>query len=197
MLCLKFYLFSGFLGSGKTTIVTALTKHMVEQNHKKAMLIVNDVGDIGVDAKLMRKLDTDVYEIFGGCVCGQLGSLVPLLTELGDKYIVDVVLMEASGIAQPARFIDTIKRFLPVQAEIKVITIVDAERWFELHEVLTSLIESQIESAELVLVNKTDLVDEDKLSRVVKTVRKIKSEVDVLTVSANNSDDLLRVLEVI
>lgn len=194
---LKFYLFSGFLGSGKTTIVTALTKYIVEQKNKKAMLIVNDVGDIGVDAKLMRKLDTDVYEIFGGCVCGQLGNLIPLLTDLGKKYVVDVVLMEASGIAQPVRFIDTIRKFLPEQNEIKVISIADVERWFELHEVLTSLIESQIESAELVLVNKVDLVDKDTVNKVIQDIKKINPDADILAVSANNNNDVLKVLEVI
>ena len=153
------------------------------------MLIVNDVGDIGVDAKLMRKLDTDVYEIFGGCVCGQLGNLIPLLTDLGKKYVVDVVLMEASGIAQPVRFIDTIRKFLPEQNEIKVISIADVERWFELHEVLTSLIESQIESAELVLVNKVDLVDKDTVNKVIQDIKKINPDADILAVSANNNND--------
>ena len=43
---------------------------MVMEEHKKIMLIVNDVGDVGIDGSLMRRLDTDVYEIFGGCICG-------------------------------------------------------------------------------------------------------------------------------
>ena len=65
------------------------------------MLIVNDVG---IDGSLMRQLDTDVYEIFGGCICGQMGNLIPLLKGVGTKYDVEDILLEVSGIAQSEKF---------------------------------------------------------------------------------------------
>ena len=73
---MSLFLFSGFLGSGKTTMVVQIAKYFVEEKQAKVMLIVNDVGDVGIDAQLMRKMHTDVHELFGGCVCGQLGNLI-------------------------------------------------------------------------------------------------------------------------
>lgn len=194
---MQLYLFSGFLGSGKTTMVTEIARYLVEKKNEKVMLIVNDVGDVGIDAQLMRKLQTDVHELFGGCICGQLGNLVNLLLGIGDKYFVDTVIIEASGIAQPVRFIDTIKKFLPDQTNIQVITLADATRWEELYLVLETLITSQIESADLVVINKTDAVDKNILKSVIDDISGLKPGVEIMPISAYNHDDVYRVAEVI
>lgn len=191
------YLFSGFLGSGKTTMVTKLAKLLVEEKNEKVMLIVNDVGDVGIDAQLMRKLQTDVHELFGGCICGQLGNLVNLLNKIGEKYMVDTVIIEASGIAQPIRFIDTIHKFVPAQTRVEVISLADASRWEELRLVLDSLITSQINSAELIVVNKTDIVDEATLEYVIDDIKKMKADAKIITFSANNPEDIYKLAEVI
>lgn len=197
MLKLEFYLFGGFLGSGKTTLMTSLAKYLVEAENKKVMLIVNDVGDVGIDAKLMAKLHTDVHELFGGCVCGQISNLLRILEGLGSKYIVDVVLMEASGIAQPHRFIDTIRNFLPESFRVKVITLADAIRWFDLMDVLEPLISSQIKAADFILINKCDSVNIDNINSIAADIKKIKANVDILSISANKQDDIIKVAEVI
>lgn len=194
---MELYLFSGFLGSGKTTVVTSLAKHMTENNNKKVMLIVNDVGDIGIDAQLMRKLDADVFEIFGGCVCGQLGNLVNILSGIGSKYVVDIVLMEASGIAEPKRFISTIEQFVPEDMKVKTICLVDASRWLDLIQVIDTLLISQIMSSDLVLVNKLDAVDKETLDNVLTNIKSIKKNVPITSISAIDSKDLLNVMEVI
>lgn len=194
---MQLYLFSGFLGSGKTTMVTEIARYLVEKKNEKVMLIVNDVGDVGIDAQLMRRLQTDVHELFGGCICGQLGNLVNLLLGIGDQYFVDSVIIEASGIAQPVRFIDTIKKFVPDQTNIQVITLADATRWEELYLVMETLITSQIESADLVVINKTDAVDENTLKSVIDDITKLKPGVEILPISAYKQDDVCRVAEVI
>lgn len=194
---LKLYLFSGFLGSGKTTLVTALARKLVQEQKQKVMLIVNDVGDVGIDGQLMRQLDTDVFELFGGCVCGQLGNLVNLLQDVGIKYPVDLILMEASGIAQPVRFLDTIKKFGPEGMKIEVIALADAERWPDLRQVVGDLLASQIKTAQLVLINKIDLVEENQLQAVVSDIQSINPQARLLTVSLNEAADAARIAEVI
>jgi G3E family GTPase len=194
---LKLYLFSGFLGSGKTTLVTALAKKLVQEQNQKVMLIVNDVGDVGIDGHLMRQLDTDVFELFGGCVCGQLGNLVNLLQDAGTKYPVDIILMEASGIAQPVRFLDTIKRFGPEGMAIKVLALADAERWLDLRQVVGDLLASQIKTAQLVLINKIDVVDKDVVQKVETDIRTINAEARLMTVSVNDEANVARIAEVI
>lgn len=194
---LKLFLFSGFLGSGKTTLVTALAKKLVQEQNRKVMLIVNDVGDVGIDGHLMRQLDTDVFELFGGCVCGQLGNLVNLLQDAGTKYPVDIILMEASGIAQPVRFLDTIEKFGPDGMEIKVLALVDSERWSDLRQVVGHLLASQIETAQLVLINKVDVVDEAGLKEVEADIKSINAEVQLMNVSVQDEADVARIAEVI
>jgi len=160
------------------------------------MLIVNDVGDVGIDAQLMRQLHTDVHELFGGCICGQLGNLVNLLLGVGSKYDVQTVVVEASGIAQPARFMDTIRRFLPDNADIRVITLVDAERWADLRLVMDELMASQVQSADLVLVNKMDIVDQVTLDEVKADVQRLKPGVPMEFLSANQPAEVVRISEV-
>ena len=185
---LNLYLFCGFLGSGKTTMVVELAKYLVKEKQAKVMLIVNDVGDVGIDAQLMRKMHTDVHELFGGCVCGQLGNLVNLLIGIGDKYDVDTVLIEASGIAQPVRFIDTIKKFVPDDMNVHTVTLVDASRFEELTLVLTDLIESQINSADLAVINKIDAVTEEERQVVEAYVRKLRPDVEIVNLSSKNPE---------
>jgi len=195
---MELYLFSGFLGSGKTTMVMEMAKYLVEKKNEKVMLIVNDVGDVGIDAQLMRKLHTDVHELFGGCICGQLGNLVNLLLGIGEKYFVDSVVIEASGIAQPVRFIDTIYKFVPDRTNVKVVTLADATRWEELRLVLETLITSQIESADLVVVNKADAVDEETLRNVINDITCVKKPgVKIMPISAYSPGDVHQVAEVI
>lgn len=194
---MQLYLFSGFLGSGKTTLVTGLAKHLVEKCDKKVMLIVNDVGDVGIDAQLMRKLQTDVHELFGGCICGQMGNLITLLMGVGDKYIVDAVLLEASGIAQPSRFIDTIEALMPDNSYVKIVTLVDATRWEDLRLVVEDLVKSQVESAHLTLINKADAVDHNTITRVIGDVKTINPQTEIMVISTNKKEHVLKIAEVI
>lgn len=194
---MDFYLYSGFLGSGKTTIIMSAAEYLTSVKKKKVMLIVNDVGDIGIDAQLMKKLDTDVFEIYGGCVCGQLGNLIPILGGIGTKYMVDTVLMEASGIAEPMRFIETIKKFVPLNMTVKTITIVDATRWLDLIQVIDKLLISQINSADIVVINKLDAVNKKTLDEVISSIKHLKDDVNILSISAANPEDILGILEVI
>ena len=75
-------LISGFLGSGKTTLIIKLAQAATEAGRKTAIL-VNEIGQIGLDDQLMRQLDLDVYELLGGCICCTLSSgLVAALEKL-------------------------------------------------------------------------------------------------------------------
>lgn len=193
---MRLLLFSGFLGSGKTTLITTFARFLVESKGKKVMLIVNDVGDVGIDAQLMRKLNTDVHELFGGCICGQLGNLVNLLLGIGSKYDVETVIVEASGIAQPSRFIDTIRKFVPDEMDVRVVTLVDAERWSDLRIVMDELMESQVKAADLLLVNKVDTVDKGVLAAVIKDIESLRPLVPLFCLSANRAEEVFRIGEV-
>lgn len=194
---MQLYLFSGFLGSGKTTLILGFAKILVEHRNKKVMLIVNDVGDVGIDGQLMRQCNTDVYELFGGCICGQLGNLVNLLQKAGAEYVVDAIILEASGIAQPARFLDTIRKFGPDELQIKVIALVDASRWLELRQVVEDLVTGQVRTAEYIFVNKIDATDAVLLQEVINDIAGLKLKGKIIALSASKAEDILKIAEVL
>lgn len=190
-------LISGFLGSGKTTLVTTLAKTLIEKHNKKVLLIVNDVGEIGIDGQLMKQFNTQVYELYGGCICGHLPNMIHILQEVPEKYHVDHVLVEASGIAKPSNFVHTIIKHGPETMQTKVLALADAERWLELYEVLEPLLESQIKSASLIIINKIDLVTETQLQQVTEAVKTLNPEAQILKLSAYNPEDIAKLAEVI
>jgi uroporphyrinogen-III decarboxylase len=82
---MRLLLFTGFLGSGKTTLVIRLARFAVEHGQKVAIL-VNEIGEVGIDNQLMRRLDLNVWELLGGCICCTLSAdLVSTLQELPAK----------------------------------------------------------------------------------------------------------------
>lgn len=189
---------SGFLGSGKTTLVIALARQLVEREQRRVMLIVNDVGEIGIDGQLMRRLGADVYELFGGCICCQLGSdLVTLLQELTGKYPVDLILMEASGVAEPARIVDTVQRYGPPGLAIEVLALVDVTRWLEMRPVLEPLLNGQVLAAGWILVNKVDAATPKAITAVVDAIRSLHPPGEIITLAASREEDVARVARII
>ncbi len=154
---MRLLLVTGFLGSGKTTLIVALAKRATASGLRVAV-IVNEVGEVGIDGSVFRLGDLEVTEITAGCICCQIGvDLVVTLRDLETGFQPDLVIVEATGIATPEGVLDTLRRY-PVEtvAEIVTLTVVDATRCEALYEVLTPLIESQITGADLIAVTKSD-----------------------------------------
>jgi G3E family GTPase len=150
-------LFSGFLGSGKTTLVIKLAKYVVEQG-KKVAILVNEIGEVGIDNQLMRQLDLNVWELLNGCICCTLSAdLVSTLQQLDSDYAPDLVIIEPSGAADPKSILNALPYFKGTPFEsMQTISVLDPLRLEILIEVVTPLIVSQIGHADLVLVTKCD-----------------------------------------
>ena len=191
------HLFCGFLGSGKTTLAMGLARQWAVREKRKVLLIVNDAGDVGIDAQLMRRLDAEVFELFGGCLCGQMGNIAKIFQRLGSDLQVDDVLIEASGIARPAVFLTPLRRFLPAGAVVKVTALADAVRWQELRQVLEPLVESQIRTADIVLINKADEASPEAVAEVYRDVRHLNPDAVILSVAVRREADIRAIAEVI
>jgi G3E family GTPase len=150
-------LFSGFLGSGKTTLVIKLAKYVVEQGIK-VVILVNEIGEVGIDNQLMRQLDLNVWELLNGCICCTLSAdLVTTLQQLDSDYAPDLVIVEPSGAADPKSILMALPYYKGTPLEsIFTISVLDPLRLEILIEVMTPLIVSQIGHADLVLVTKCD-----------------------------------------
>lgn len=161
---MRLLLFSGFLGSGKTTLVIKLAQFAVEKG-KKVAILVNEIGEVGIDNQLMRQLDMNVWELLNGCICCTLSAdLVDTLQKLDSDYSPDLVIVEPSGAAEPRSILQALPYYKGSPLEsLQTISILDPQRLEILIEVMTPLIVSQIQHADLVLVSKCDLAKKEEI----------------------------------
>jgi G3E family GTPase len=154
---MRLLLFAGFLGSGKTTLILALARRAA-LDRSRVCVLVNEVGEVGIDGEVLRLGDLEVIEITGGCICCQIGvDLVRALRDLEREFRPGLVIVEASGIATPAGVLDSINRYPPATLNsLLIVTVVDPTRFEALYEVLTPLIEGQITGADHVVITKAD-----------------------------------------
>ena len=197
---------TGYLGAGKTTL---LNRILSEPHGKKYAVIVNEFGEIGIDNDLVVGADEEVFEMNNGCICCTVrGDLVRILDGLmRRKGKFDAIIVETTGLADPAPvaqtfFIDeNVGRRTKLDA---VVTVADA-KW--LNERLKDAPEAknQIAFADVILINKTDLVSPEELSDIEARIRGInpyaklhkteRAKVPLDAVLGRNAFDLDRILD--
>lgn len=183
-------LVTGFLGSGKTTLIIPLAKSVVQFKRRVAIL-VNEIGEIGIDNQLMRQLDLNVWELLNGCICCTLsGDLVTTLQKLDADYAPtygapDLVIVEPSGAADPRNVLSALPyyRGKPLES-VRTVSILDPLRLPMLMQVLTPLITSQIYHSDLVIVSKSDLASPDEIAFARQTAQEIKPAAKVMCARA-------------
>ncbi len=180
---------SGFLGSGKTTLVRRLLED-AQANGVRVALVSNEFGELGIDQALLGRMDDDYVELRGGCVCCRLSDqLVDTLEMLRERVDPDRVVIETSGVALPY---DVQLNFWrpPVSswiADDAVVVLVNAEQLAQERE-LEGTFEQQVSSADLILLNKLDLVPDVELPRLEAALREIEPEAPILHSVHGNVD---------
>jgi G3E family GTPase len=178
---MRLILLSGFLGSGKTTLVIKLAQFAVEQGRKVAIL-VNEIGEVGIDNQLMRRLDLNVWELLDGCICCTLSAdLVTTLQQLDSDYSPDLVIIEPSGAADPKSILSALPYYKGTPLEIMLnVSVLDPLRLEILIEVMTPLIVSQIQHADMVLVSKCDQAKLEEIEFAHQVVQEHNPDVKVM-----------------
>jgi len=190
---------AGFLGAGKTTLMIRLGKGLGEAGRKVA-IIVNEVGEVGVDGEVINAYGLRAVEITEGCICCSLsGSLQNTLRLIAKEYQPDFVLIEPTGLALPNK-VNSIIRTSMVELERNVsVALVDAYRAGNLFRETKAFFGRQIAGVNAVAINKIDLVDEARLIEVDGLIRELEPGVRIVHISAKNGDgvkDLMSILEV-
>lgn len=197
---------TGYLGSGKTTL---LNRILSENHGRKYAVIVNEFGEIGIDNDLIVESDEEIYEMNNGCVCctvrGDLIRVVEGLMRRPGRF--DAIIVETTGLADPVPVAQTFFMDDDVRAKTEldaVVALVDAKH-LPLRLKDSREAEDQIAFADVVLLNKTDLVTPEELERVEATVRVInpsariyrtqRSEIDLGKVLDQGAFNLDRALE--
>ncbi len=186
---------TGYLGAGKTTL---LNRILTGEHGKRIAVIVNEFGEVGIDHQLVVGVDEEIFEMNNGCICctvrGDLIRIVKELTARLDDF--DHLVIETTGLADPA---PVIQSFFVDETMLKhtrldaVVTVVDsrhiANHW-DSHEA-----EEQIAFADVVLLNKSDLIIEEELLTLKKKIRGLNAMASIYT-TLNCDIDLDHILEV-
>ena len=198
---------TGYLGAGKTTL---LNRILSENHGKRYAVIVNEFGDVGIDNDLVVDADEEVFEMNNGCSCctvrGDLIRIIEGLMKRRNHF--DAILIETTGLADPAPVAQTFFVDEDVQSKTRldaIVTVVDARHLLEeidkAHEA-----QEQLAFADIVLLNKIDLVRDEERAEVEKRIRRInppavihrseRCQVPLENVLGRNAFDLDRVLEI-
>jgi len=146
------------------------------QASEKTAVIVNEFGEVGVDGDILRGRNIDVVELNSGCLCCTLkGSLLLAVEELRDKAGVERVIVEATGVAQPAELLESlVESSTDHRLQIgPLLTVVDCAKFSKLEGMLGDFYLDQIENADIVLANKLDLATPEQLSDATQRIREI------------------------
>lgn len=199
----KITLLTGYLGSGKTTLINHILKN---QEGYKIAVIVNDVGEINIDSELIEKSgyiesNDSLVSLSNGCICCNLKE--DLIFQIIDicKYDFDYILIEASGICEPIPIVESIyavndlmrsKMLEPIVKIDSVITMVDALRMRDefncgenlnndiKEEDIEKLIIEQLEFCNIVILNKVSLVDNDELNQIKAVIKEIQPKAKII-----------------
>lgn len=171
------YILSGFLGSGKTTLLQRLLTHWKDQGLRPAV-VMNELGEVNLDGLLVEQT-VPMAELLGGCICCSIrGDLSTELATLIKKESPDVVVIEATGAANPLEIVDAVTEIsLYQKVELKsLITVVDAAHLLELYRAQQGatyrLMQEQIRCASVLILNKTDRISPEEAEEITGVLRK-------------------------
>jgi G3E family GTPase len=198
---------TGYLGAGKTTL---LNRILSEPHGQRFAVIVNEFGEIGIDNELVVGADEEIFEMNNGCICctvrGDLIRIVEGLMKRKGKF--DAIIVETTGLADPAPVAQTFFVDADVQEHARldaVVTVADA-KWLSDRLKDAPEAKNQIAFADVILLNKTDLVSPAELAEVEARIRGInpyaklhkttKCGVPIDAVLGRNAFDLDRILEI-
>jgi G3E family GTPase len=181
-------LITGPLGSGKTTLL----RHILATRPAKIAIVMNEFGEIAIDTKVIEGKNVRISELGGGCVCcSLLGEFEAAVTEIMEKVVPEIIVVETTGLAEPEALVFNIQEALPQcrrDGAVSVIVAVMLVRFPELGHT-TRL---QIEGADILLLNKIDLVDAKQIEPLETKLREINSTAAIVrTVRCQIDPELL------
>ena len=193
---------AGFLGCGKTTLVLKLSQKLARDGEQKIALVVNEIGDIPVDGKIIEESGMRVKDIGGGCICCETGpyfakTLVTMYREFGPDH----VLVEPTGVAVPHQ-VKQAANMAGRDAKLSmgpVIVLFDATRPAELldMDMLGRLVIAQVKDADYIAISKIDLVDAAGIAEASQHVKAFNEQAEIFNLSSFTGEGVERLAEII
>jgi G3E family GTPase len=191
---------AGYLGSGKTTLVVALGRQLAGDKHKVAIL-VNEVGEVPVDGKVIEEFGLTVKDIGGGCICCQVaGNLLLTLKALANGPKPEFIIIEPTGMAVP-NAVRAVIRPAAVKFDVifgPTIVLLDTGRFEKLlsYETIRRLVGTQLKDADVIALSKVDAVTAAQRQKAEAAAREINPAARVLGLSTFTGEGLPEVVAV-
>lgn len=184
---MKLVQIAGYLGSGKTSLIIPLVKGLAEDG-KKVAVLVNDVGEVPIDGKIMKAYGLTVKDIGGGCICCQVaGSMRRTLDVLAKNQNPDIVVIEPTGMAVPeavrqTALLDAARTGITIGPTIVLFDTTRAQKLLG-YETLVRLVVAQLRDADVIALSKVDLSGDDEVKRAGEAVHHINPKAEILRLS--------------
>ena len=181
-------LITGPLGSGKTTLL----RHILATRPAKIAIVMNEFGEIAIDTKVIEGKNVRISELGGGCVCcSLLGEFEAAVTEIMEKLAPEIIVVETTGLAEPEALVFNIQEALSQCRLDGIVSVIDADMLVRFPE-LGHTTRLQIEGADILLLNKIDLVDAKQIEPLETKLREINSTAAIVrTVRCQIDPELL------
>jgi G3E family GTPase len=164
-------LITGPLGSGKTTLL----RHILGVQSGKIAIVMNEFGEIAIDTKVIEGKNVRIAELGGGCVCcSLLGEFEAAVNEIIEKIAPERIVVETTGLAEPEALVFNIQEALPQCRLDGVVSVIDADMLIRFPE-LGHTTRLQIEGADILLLNKIDLIEPSQIEPLETQLRQINS----------------------
>ncbi|HEY9834646.1 MAG TPA: GTP-binding protein [Stenomitos sp.] len=179
---------TGPLGSGKTTLL----RHIIDTVSRKIAILMNEFGEISIDAKIIQGKNVEMADLGGGCVCCSLvGEFEAAVNEIIDTVDPDHIVVETTGVAEPDALAFDIQESLPNVRLDGVVTLIDADAMVKYPSVGHTM-RMQIEAADTLILNKVDLVSESELNAIEEKLHSLNEVASILRTQRGQVDtDLL------
>ena len=178
----KVDIISGFLGAGKTTLISKLLKEALKD--EQVVLIENEFGEIGIDGGFLKDSGVEIREMNSGCICCSLvGDFGTSLKEVVEKYHPDRIIIEPSGVGKLSDVIKAVKD-LHIENEIRLnsaSTVADASKVKVYMKNFGEFFNNQIEHAGTIILSRTQNVSEEKLKTAIDLIKSVNSNAHIIT----------------
>ena len=194
----KIDIFSGFLGAGKTTLISKLLKEALADT--KVVLIENEFGEIGIDGGFLQESGIEIKEMNSGCICCSLvGDFGTSLKEVLDTYTPERILIEPSGVGKLSDVMKAVQDAM-TDRDVRLnsaVAVVDACKCKMYIKNFGEFFVNQIEHAGTIVLSRTDKLSEEKLSACVALIREYNAKATIITTpwDALEGKDILETIE--